>query len=66
MTNHCWSTFSGTPTVNVTIATAHWPKSGAKISAGRLNKRLAETGSSSLITNEGREYILVLIKTATK
>jgi hypothetical protein len=66
MTDHCWSTFSRTPSVDITITTPHWTKNGAEISSGRLNKRLAKTSSPSLIANEWREYILPLIKTATK
>jgi hypothetical protein len=52
--------------MDVTITTTHWAKSGAKISARCFNKWLTKTSSSGLITNEGREYILLLIKTAPK
>src|SRR5437899_7136670 len=60
VTDHGELAFGRPTTVNVAVAPAHRPLSRAKISPGNIDKWLAKSGSSRLISNKRREDIALL------
>ena|SRR5438552_5720197 len=60
VTDHGELAFRWPTTVNVAVPSAHRPLSRAKISPGNIDKWLAKSGSSRLISNQRREDIALL------
>src|SRR5436853_4507828 len=57
--DHGQLSFSGPASVDIAVASSHRALSRAKISAGDVDQRFAERGTSCLVTNQWCEYVVL-------